>query len=111
MNMMLSSEKFAQIAKALGDPIRLNILKLILDGYGELEPTPPPEYCTEGICVYDLQSALGMAQSKVSYHLKELKNAGLVNETRIGRWHFYSLNHETLRNFHDELSRRFLTTY
>ncbi|WP_124727222.1 ArsR/SmtB family transcription factor [Staphylospora marina] len=106
---MAASEKFARVARALGDPIRLNILDLLMVGYEKLEPTPPPECCNEGVCVCDLQTALGMAQSKVSYHLKELKNADLVTETRVGRWHFYSLNKETLRHFHSELSRRFLS--
>jgi ArsR family transcriptional regulator len=35
-----------------------------------------------------------MGQSKVSYHMRKLKDAGLVHEERRGRWAFYSLDRE-----------------
>jgi ArsR family transcriptional regulator, arsenate/arsenite/antimonite-responsive transcriptional repressor len=38
-----------------------------------------------------------MGQSKVSYHMKKLKDAGLVQEEKRGKWSFYSLDHEAVR--------------
>jgi ArsR family transcriptional regulator len=47
-------------------------------------------------CVCELQDALGAAQSRLSFHLKTLKDAGLVTDRREGRWVYYSLNREQL---------------
>ena len=38
-----------------------------------------------------------MGQSKISYHMRKLKDAGLVREERRGRWSFYSLDREAAR--------------
>lgn len=42
-------------------------------------------------CVCDLQDLLDAAQSRLSFHLKTLKDAGLVTDRRQGRWAYYSL--------------------
>lgn len=42
-------------------------------------------------CVCDLQGMLGAAQSRLSFHLRKLKDAGIVSDRREGRWVFYSL--------------------
>jgi len=47
-------------------------------------------------CVCDLQDAIGAAQSRLSFHLKVLREAGLVNDRKQGRWNFYSLRPEIL---------------
>lgn len=47
-------------------------------------------------CVCDLQEALDAAQSRLSFHLKTLKDAGLVTDRRDGRWIHYALNPEVL---------------
>lgn len=47
-------------------------------------------------CVCDLQEDLGAAQSRLSFHLKKLKDAGLVSDRRDGRWVYYSLVPEAL---------------
>jgi ArsR family transcriptional regulator len=47
-------------------------------------------------CVCDLQGSLDAAQSRLSFHLKTLKEAGLVSDRREGRWAYYSLNPEVL---------------
>ena len=46
-------------------------------------------------CVCELTDALGLGQSLLSFHLKTLKDAGLVTDRRDGRWAFYALNAET----------------
>jgi ArsR family transcriptional regulator, arsenate/arsenite/antimonite-responsive transcriptional repressor len=101
-----TSEQLSLIARALSDPIRYQILDLIAQGNTE-EPT---QCCTIGMCVYDIQEALGLKQSKVSYHLKELKNAGLVHERKQGKWNYYFINQAILKAFCDELSHRFHLT-
>lgn len=47
-------------------------------------------------CVCDLTDALDAAQSRLSFHLKVLKDAELVTDRREGRWMYYTLNPETL---------------
>lgn len=46
-------------------------------------------------CVCDLTDLLDAAQSRLSFHLKVLKDAGLVTDRKQGRWVHYSLNRET----------------
>lgn len=67
--------------QALADPTRLEIIQLL--GHGEF-------------CVCDLQSALGAAQSRLSFHLRKLKEAGLVADRKDGRWVHYSLTSDAL---------------
>jgi len=45
-------------------------------------------------CVCDLTDLLDAAQSRLSFHLKVLKDAGLVSDRREGRWVHYSLNRD-----------------
>jgi ArsR family transcriptional regulator, arsenate/arsenite/antimonite-responsive transcriptional repressor len=71
----------AQRFAALSDETRLQIVELLTRG----------EWC-----VCDLQGALDAAQSRLSFHLRKLKDAGLVIDRREGRWSYYSLNPETL---------------
>ena len=47
-------------------------------------------------CVCNLMDVLGAGQSRLSFHMKALKDAGLVRDRRDGRWIHYSLNTETL---------------
>lgn len=62
---------------ALSDPIRINVLELLRQ---------------RELCVCDLCEVLGVSQSKLSFHLKTLKEAALVNSRQQGRWIYYSLN-------------------
>jgi ArsR family transcriptional regulator len=50
-----------------------------------------------GICVCEFEDYFGMGQSKVSYHVRKLKEAGLVREEKRGKWSFYSLDQEAVR--------------
>ena len=47
-------------------------------------------------CVCELQTDLGAAQSRLSFHLKKLKEAGVVSDRRDGRWVYYRLVPEAL---------------
>jgi ArsR family transcriptional regulator len=62
---------------ALSDPLRLQVLDLLRE---------------QELCVCDLCEKLGVTQSKLSFHLKTLKEAGLVSARQQGRWIYYSLN-------------------
>lgn len=66
---------------ALSDPTRLEIVVLL--SHGER-------------CVCELQEALAAAQSRLSFHLGVLKDAGVVTDRREGRWVYYALNREAL---------------
>jgi ArsR family transcriptional regulator len=103
--MVCTIEQLSIIARALSDPIRLQIMDLVAKG--SLHEMPIQECCTKGMCVCEIQEALNMKQSKVSYHLKELKNAGLLHERKEGKWHYYAVNQDTLERFCRELNERF----
>ncbi|VBB07727.1 arsr-type transcription regulator hth motif [Lucifera butyrica] len=70
----------AEIFKALGDPVRLEIIKLLLG---------------KELCVCDILSVFKVSQPTISHHLRALKYAGLVNDRRDGKWIYYSLVPET----------------
>ncbi|MDX2244762.1 MAG: metalloregulator ArsR/SmtB family transcription factor [Leptolyngbyaceae cyanobacterium bins.302] len=62
---------------ALSDPLRLHTIELLRK---------------QEMCVCDLCEVLGVTQSKLSFHLKALKEANLVRTRQEGRWIYYSLN-------------------
>lgn len=70
-------EIFLQSVAALNDATRILILRF-LDEHGEL-------------CVCDLQNSLDMIQSRLSRHLKILKDAGFLRVDRKGTWAYYSI--------------------
>ena len=68
---------FLKTIGALNDETRLTILRFI-DENG-------------AVCVCDIESAFGMIQSRISRHLKILKEAGFLRVERKGRWAYYSI--------------------
>jgi ArsR family transcriptional regulator len=74
-------DRVAQRFHALSDPTRLEIVRLL--SHGER-------------CVCELQQVLEAAQSRLSFHLKTLKDAGLVTDRPDGRWVYYALNRDAL---------------
>ena len=79
-------DRAVSLFHALSDPIRLSILEMLRGGER---------------CVCDLQDDLEAAQSKLSFHLKVLKEAGLVSDRREGRWSYYTIVPEALAEVHD----------
>lgn len=71
---------------ALSDVTRLSILDMLRSG----------EHC-----VCDLQEELDAAQSRLSFHLRVLKDAGLVTDRREGRWSYYTIVPSALAEVHD----------
>ncbi len=77
----LSPELLLQRFQAVAEETRLAILQLLNEGER---------------CVCELQDELDAAQSRLSFHLKKLKDAGLVSDRRDGRWVYYSVVPEAL---------------
>jgi len=71
---------------ALSDETRLEIMERLKEGEQ---------------CVCDLTDALKSAQSRLSFHLKVLKDAGLIKNRPEGRWIYYSLNAEALEELEE----------
>ena len=94
-----AAERLAAAAKALSDPIRLRMLAQMTASQCCRGPAAPGSAGgePEGLCVCELQSLYGLAQSKVSYHLKVLREAGLVQESRRGKWSFYAVDETAAR--------------
>ena len=94
------AERLTLVAKALSDPIRLGMLDVMAQGRACCGlPAPsqrgvPGAGDPEGICVCDFQEHFNLAQSKVSYHLHVLREAGLVREEARGKWNFYAIDGE-----------------
>jgi ArsR family transcriptional regulator len=90
----------ARVAKALSDPIRLEMVRLMSIGRDCCAlPDPagrrvPGNGTPKGICVCEFQERFDLGQSRTSYHLRVLKEAGLVVEEQRGKWSFYSLDSE-----------------
>lgn len=72
---------FETIFKALGEPTRFKIIKLLAD---------------RELCVCDLEEVMQISQPRISQHLKVLKHAGLVNERKEGQRSICSLNRDLL---------------
>ncbi|CAA9484948.1 MAG: hypothetical protein AVDCRST_MAG05-1523 [uncultured Rubrobacteraceae bacterium] len=92
--------RLVALGGALSDPIRVRMLGMMAGGRGccSLPDCGVPAADQDaGICVCEFEAFFGMGQSKVSYHMKKLKGAGLVREERRGRWSFYSLNRDAAR--------------
>ena len=70
------AERLAAVARALGDPIRLQLVNVLRKHGGE-------------VCVCELTPLFDVGQPTVSHHLKVLRDAGLVNAERRGLWAYY----------------------
>ena len=66
---------------ALADAVRVQIVELLSH---------------KERCVCELEQVLGIAQSRLSFHLKVLKDAGLLADRKEGRWMYYNLERDTL---------------
>jgi ArsR family transcriptional regulator len=77
----LDTGRAARLFHALSDQTRLSILERLR---------------RRERCVCELTDALDAAQSRLSFHLRVLKEAGLVTDRREGRWMYYTLNAERL---------------
>jgi ArsR family transcriptional regulator len=70
------AERMARVAKALGDPIRMQLVDVLRKHAGK-------------VCVCELVPLFDLAQPTVSHHLKVLREAGIVGSERQGLWAYY----------------------
>ena len=78
-----AAERMAAIAKALGDPIRMQLVDVLRKHAGK-------------VCVCELVPLFDLSQPTVSHHLKVLREAGIVGSERQGLWAYYYVNPESL---------------
>lgn len=97
-----------KIAKALSDHMRYKIMLMLARSEEGCCPVPGEvEEGRPGLCNCEIMAKLGMIQSRVSYHMKELVEAGLVTEEPSGKWKIYFIKAKTLRQFMEQLSNDF----
>jgi len=77
----LDTDRAARVFHALSDPIRLRVLLQLRRGEQ---------------CVCDLCDVTEASQSRLSFHLKVLKEAGLLLDRKEGRWNYYAVDEHAL---------------
>jgi ArsR family transcriptional regulator len=85
------AERLATLAKALGDPIRLQLVDVLRKHAGK-------------VCVCELVPLFELSQPTVSHHLKVLRQAGIVDSERRGLWAYYYVNPEAVEELSAWLS-------
>jgi ArsR family transcriptional regulator, arsenate/arsenite/antimonite-responsive transcriptional repressor len=85
------AERMATVAKALGDPIRLQLVDVLRKHAGK-------------ICVCELTPLFDVGQPTVSHHLKVLRDAGIVDSERRGLWAYYYVLPDSLKELRQWLS-------
>src|SRR5690349_10084517 len=86
------AERMATIAKALGDPVRLQLVDVLRKHAGK-------------VCVCELVPLFDLSQPTVSHHLKVLREAGIVGSERQGLWAFYYVKTDALEEVSAWLTR------
>ena len=90
MGLVAAQTESREMLKALAEPLRLQIIESLSTGEK---------------CVCDLIEEIGLAQSKISFHLKVLKEAGLITDRQSGRWVYYKLEIRALRDLQGWLNQ------
>lgn len=75
------AEEFAAVFRALADPTRVQMLRMLCDAEGP-------------ICVCDFTAAFAQSQPTISHHLARLRDAGFVHSEKHGIWTFHSLRED-----------------
>jgi ArsR family transcriptional regulator, arsenate/arsenite/antimonite-responsive transcriptional repressor len=81
----------AEVAKALGDPIRLQLVDVLRKHAGK-------------VCVCELVPLFDISQPTLSHHLKKLRDAGIVDSERKGLWAYYYVIPDALKELSAWLS-------
>jgi ArsR family transcriptional regulator, arsenate/arsenite/antimonite-responsive transcriptional repressor len=85
------AERMAEVAKALGDPVRMQLVDVLRKHAGK-------------VCVCELVPLFDLSQPTVSHHLKKLREAGIVGSERQGLWAYYYVEPEALKELSAWLS-------
>ncbi|WP_407312053.1 ArsR/SmtB family transcription factor [Pseudomonas sp. nanlin1] len=89
--------------KALAHPVRREILAWLKDPEGQF-PTQQHSLA-HGVCAGQIDQRCGLSQSTVSAHLATLQRAGLISSRKIGQWHFFKRNEDSIAAFLTQLSQ------
>ena len=87
----LDADRLAAVAKALGDPLRVQIFDVV-------------RRSEEPVCQCELIALFDVRQSLLSHHVKRLADAGLLDVERRHRWAYYSVSPDTLQELTSWLS-------
>jgi ArsR family transcriptional regulator len=85
------AQRMSRIAKALGDPVRLQLVDVLRKHAGK-------------VCVCELVPLFDLSQPTVSHHLRVLRDAGVVGSERSGLWAYYYVNADALEELSAWLS-------
>jgi ArsR family transcriptional regulator, arsenate/arsenite/antimonite-responsive transcriptional repressor len=77
------AERIAAVAKALSDPIRVQLVDVLRTHAGE-------------VCVCELEPLFAISQPTLSHHLRKLREAGIVGVERRGLWAYYYVHPEAI---------------
>ena len=83
--------RMAEVAKALGDPVRLQLVDVLRRHAGK-------------VCVCELVPLFDISQPTLSHHLKKLREAGIVDSERTGLWAYYYVIPDALKELSAWLS-------
>ena len=86
-----AAERMAIVAKALGDPVRMQLVDILRKHAGK-------------VCVCELVPLFDLSQPTISHHLKKLREAGIVGSERQGLWAYYYVNPDALEELSTWLS-------
>ena len=78
------------IFKGLSYPTRLRVLQMLVSGEQ---------------CVCKIQNKIDISQNLLSHHLAALRESGLVNTRKEGKWIYYSINTKVVKSLHDYLKK------
>jgi ArsR family transcriptional regulator, arsenate/arsenite/antimonite-responsive transcriptional repressor len=92
---------YAEVFKALSNSSRLQIFEIIRAGHtggakrwNECRPADIPE---NAVCVCEISGRMKIGLPTISHHLKELRNAGLVDVDQRGQWSYYTVRKGALK--------------
>ena len=85
------AERMGEVAKALGDPVRMQLVDVLRKHAGK-------------VCVCELVPLFDLSQPTISHHLKKLRDAGIVGSERQGLWAYYYVKPEALEELSAWLS-------
>jgi ArsR family transcriptional regulator len=85
------ARRMAEVAKALGDPVRLQLVDVLRKHAGK-------------VCVCELVPLFDISQPTLSHHLKKLRDAGIVDSERHGLWAYYYVIPDSLKELSTWLS-------
>jgi DNA-binding transcriptional ArsR family regulator len=86
-----SDDVFTAMLRAIADPTRRRILSMLKEpGCCSLDKS-------SGMCACDIEARISLSQPTISHHMAVLRDAGLIEATKIGQWMWYRRNEDAVR--------------